>query len=122
MFGNCAATATSNIHGIPGGEGTIYIPNAFTPNGDHLNEFFLAKGEGIVSFSMNIFDRWGNLLFVSDDVNKGWNGKIEGGHYMLKGDGDDTSQQDVYIWKISYATECYPKRSKNLIGHVSIVK
>ncbi|MBI3502885.1 MAG: gliding motility-associated C-terminal domain-containing protein [Bacteroidetes bacterium] len=122
MFGNCAATAIANIHGMPGGEGTLYVPNAFTPNGDHLNEIFLAKGEGIVSFNMNIFDRWGNLIFASDDVNKGWDGIIQGGHYTLKKDGQEVSQEDVYVWKINYTTQCFPKKSERMMGHLSLVK
>ncbi len=122
MFGNCAATAAATITGMPGGEGGLYIPNCFTPNGDHLNDVFLAKGEGITSFDMSIFDRWGNLLFVSSDVHDGWSGKIQGGHYIFKGDGSDVSQEDVYIWRIDYKTQCFPKKSNKIMGHVSIVK
>jgi gliding motility-associated-like protein len=102
--------------------GSLYVPNAFTPNGDHLNDFFAAKGEGITSFSMNIFDRWGNLLFATDDINKGWNGKIQSGHYLLKEDGKATSQEDVYIWKINYTTQCFPKKVNREIGNVTIIK
>ena len=121
MFGSCPSADTARITG-EAGLGTLYVPNAFTPNSDNLNETFLAKGTGITSFDMSIFDRWGNLLFTSDDLNKGWDGKIEGGHYILKQDGEEVSQEDVYIWKIDYTTQCFPSVKNKLMGHVSIVK
>jgi gliding motility-associated-like protein len=56
---------------------SLFMPNAFTPNGDGLNEEFLPIGEihSLDYFSLKIFDRWGGLLFESNDPNKGWNGK-----------------------------------------------
>ncbi len=121
IFGSCMSTDSSRITG-DGSGGTLYIPNAFTPNGDFLNEDFLAKGTGIASFDMSIFDRWGNLLFTSEDVSKGWSGKIQGGNYPLKGDGSEVSQEDVYIWRINYTTQCFPDRKLEKMGCVSIVK
>jgi gliding motility-associated-like protein len=121
MFGNCLSADTSHIAG-EAGLGSLYVPNAFTPNGDHLNEIFLAKGTGIISFDMKVFDRWGNLIFISNDINKGWSGIIQGGNYALKNDGSEAAQEDVYIWKISYTTECYPKKVEKLMGQISIVK
>ncbi len=44
---------------------TIYVPTAFTPNGDGVNEVFAAVGEGIKDFKMYVFDRWGNNVFKS---------------------------------------------------------
>ncbi|MFN7014374.1 MAG: PKD domain-containing protein, partial [Bacteroidia bacterium] len=49
----------------------LFIPNAFTPNGDSYNPTFAAKGYGIKEFTMYIFNRWGELIFVADDINKG---------------------------------------------------
>ena len=121
MFGSCPSGDTAKITGEEGA-GSLYVPNAFTPNDDNLNEVFLAKGTGIVSFNMSVFDRWGNLIFASDDVNKGWDGKIEGGHYIFKQDGQEVSQEDVYVWKIDYTTQCFPLVRNKLMGHVSIVK
>ncbi len=58
---------------------TIFFPNAFTPNGDKLNEGFGAVGvfEGINTYSLNILDGKGRVIFSTTDVNKKWNGKIE---------------------------------------------
>ena len=54
----------------------IYTPNAFTPNNDGINDVFLPIINGFDSekFSMFIFDRWGNLVFESQNLNLGWNG------------------------------------------------
>lgn len=120
-FGSCVSGDTSRITG-DGMGGAIYIPNAFSPNDDNLNEVFIPKGTGIASFAMNVFDRWGNLVFTSDDIRNGWNGKVEGGHYPLKKDGDSASQQDVYVWLIDYTTQCFPDMVKKKMGSVTVVK
>jgi len=53
---------------------TLYIPNAFSPDEDGVNDFFKTEGANIVDFEMIIFDRWGNIVFQSDDMQKTWNG------------------------------------------------
>lgn len=68
----------------------LFIPNAFTPNGDGINETFAPKGQSIQVFNMKIFNRWGELLYETDSMEKGWDGQYQG---VL-------SQQDVYIYKI----------------------
>jgi gliding motility-associated-like protein len=52
----------------------IYIPNAFTPDGDGLNDLFMPVGQGIVNLSMQIFDRWGNMVYFSENETRGWDG------------------------------------------------
>lgn len=68
----------------------LYIPNAFTPDGDGLNEYFLPTGEfvGVVKYEMYIFNRWGEVLFTTSDILKGWDGasdktgeKVQDGAY-----------------------------------------
>jgi gliding motility-associated-like protein len=55
-------------------EGFIYLPNAFTPDGDGTNEIFMAKGKFIKDFKMTIFNRWGEVVYSGTDINEGWNG------------------------------------------------
>jgi gliding motility-associated-like protein len=55
-------------------EYTLYAPNAFSPNGDGNNDIFLAEGNGVTSFEMQVFDRWGGLVFESSDIESGWDG------------------------------------------------
>lgn len=65
---------------------SIYIPSAFTPNGDGKNDSFTAVGIGLKSFEMTIFNRWGELIFKSQDVNLPWN--------------PGTAPEGVYIYQI----------------------
>lgn len=58
---------------------TLYVPNAFTPNGDGLNDYFLPIGEfNLDSYEFMVFDRWGTLIFSTTKVNHGWDGKFKG--------------------------------------------
>lgn len=57
---------------------TLYLPNAFTPNHDGLNDDFGAVGAGIASFLMEIYNEWGELVFKSQDINKRWDGTFKG--------------------------------------------
>jgi gliding motility-associated-like protein len=58
----------------------VYIPNSFTPNGDGINDVFIAKGTGmkVENFSMDIFNRAGQDIFSTKDINQGWDGKVQG--------------------------------------------
>ena len=56
----------------------IFLPNAFTPNDDGLNDFFEAEGQFFQEFSMKIFNRWGEIIFVSDNKDVGWDGTFSG--------------------------------------------
>lgn len=108
----CVDTITEPV--IIHGDYAFYVPNAFSPNGDGKNETFFPKGFMIYEpcFHMMIFDRWGNLIWQTDDLNLGWDGKANGGA--------EIAQQDVYVWKI---TTCdYKKKEHRYIGHVTLVK
>jgi gliding motility-associated-like protein len=61
-------------------QASLVIPNVFSPNNDLLNEYFYAKSIGIKTFKMEIFNRWGQLIFESTDTaeNKGWGGNYNG--------------------------------------------
>ena len=53
---------------------TLYIPNAFTPNADGRNDAFIIKGDGLIDLDLKIFNRRGQMVFRSSNVNKIWNG------------------------------------------------
>ena len=57
----------------------LFIPNAFTPNSsdDNINEEFRPYGFGISEFQMNIYTRWGGLIYSTDNIEVGWNGKYD---------------------------------------------
>jgi gliding motility-associated-like protein len=56
----------------------IYLPNAFTPNADGENDLLYLRGKGIESFTMVIYNRWGNKVFETSDINEGWDGTYKG--------------------------------------------
>jgi gliding motility-associated-like protein len=61
------------------GNGDIYIPNTFTPNGDGLNDTFkVFGGTCLTAFSGTIFDRWGQQIFKFKDLSDAWDGKLKG--------------------------------------------
>ena len=55
----------------------LFVPNAFTPNNDGINDIFMPMGIYIKEYQMQIYNRWGEKLFESDDFHKGWNGKYQ---------------------------------------------
>ncbi len=73
----------------------IFIPNAFSPDGDGLNDMFMATATSdyIQKFQMLIFDRWGGQIFESNDIFLGWDGTLHG--KPLPG--------GIYTYKISYS-------------------
>jgi gliding motility-associated-like protein len=87
----------------------LYIPDAFTPNGDKKNETFGPIGTGMQSYSMYIFDRWGTLLFSTTN-NQQWNGTANGVKVA----------EDVYIYRI-IAIDNYNK-SHTYVGKVTVIK
>jgi gliding motility-associated-like protein len=57
----------------------LFIPSAFSPNGDGLNDIFEIAGNAIEEYDLNIFDRWGGKLYQSGSISQPWEGKISGG-------------------------------------------
>ena len=70
--GTCRDTFQTNI--CVRQDPVIFAPNSFTPNGDGKNEEFKVVGFGLSQFEMYIYNRWGELIFESFDINKGWDG------------------------------------------------
>jgi gliding motility-associated-like protein len=56
----------------------LFHPTAFTPNGDNLNDNFTVFGQYVTGFDMQVFNRWGELLFTTDDIHTGWDGTFRG--------------------------------------------
>ncbi|HKC67914.1 MAG TPA: gliding motility-associated C-terminal domain-containing protein, partial [Bacteroidia bacterium] len=83
-------------------ETNVQIPNAFTPNPggpsadgvfdptSHDNDIFHPNVSGLKTYELDIFNRWGELLFVTKDINVGWDGYYKG----------KLCEQGTYIWKI----------------------
>ncbi len=93
---------------------TLYVPTAFTPNGDGKNEIFKAQGDGILAFKMYVFDRWGNTVFTTTDIDIGWNGR-------RNNTGGETVQEDIYVWKIDLSN-VNNKQGRSYTGIVTLLK
>ncbi|MCX6182223.1 MAG: gliding motility-associated C-terminal domain-containing protein, partial [Bacteroidetes bacterium] len=96
---------------------SIFAPNAFTPNNDGTNDVFYIRGENIYDFELYVFDRWGEVIFHSTDMNNGWNGK--------KYNDLRDAQIDVYVWKINYKYWSDWKNGGKIreeVGRVSLIK
>ena len=68
---------------------SLYSPNAFSPDGDGINDFFNISGQKIEDFQIEIFNRWGQMVYKSFDLNDGWDGTFNGkklptGTYVYK--------------------------------------
>ncbi|MEW6468250.1 MAG: PKD domain-containing protein [Bacteroidota bacterium] len=105
----CSDTFSLRIEIRP--EFRFFIPNAFTPNADGHNEIFMPKVMGVTNYKFMIFDRWGQLFFITDDPKAGWDGTFKG----------DPCQQDVYVWKI-VCTDVVEWQEHTYIGHVTLVR
>jgi gliding motility-associated-like protein len=70
----------------------MFLPNAFTPDNDGLNDLFVAKGPKVFNFKMEIYNRWGGLIFVTDDNFNGWDGTFN----------DEEAPEGTYIYKIYF--------------------
>ena len=76
---NQCGTKTAEINVLAICDAPIYIPNAFTPNADGLNEIFRIPPTSFYKLnSFQIYNRWGQLIFNTTDINKGWNGNFNG--------------------------------------------
>lgn len=80
------------------GDAKIWVPDAFTPNGDQMNDEFLPKGIVSAPFQMHVYNRWGEVVYSTSDKTKGWNGQINGqpasvGQYMYRIEIEDSEGQ-----------------------------
>ena len=83
----------------------ISIPNIFTPNGDGVNDFFCPSaylGKGLINFNLNIYNRWGQLIFQTNSLDgRGWDGNFNGvpqgsGTYVYETEGVDYLGKTVF--------------------------
>jgi len=84
--------ATDSIRVSPG-DCDVYIPSAFTPNGDNINETFgVIDLVAVQYFSMQIYNKWGQLIFISNDIARKWDGNYKGKQVP----------NGAYIWMMTY--------------------
>jgi gliding motility-associated-like protein len=86
------------------------VPNAFTPNGDGVNDRIFVRGFGITKVSLQIFNRWGELVFATTDMNTGWDGYFKG----------KLQAQDVYHY--SAVVEFYTGEKSAKKGDITLLR
>ena len=87
---NCRDSVSNPIYAYP--PYTLFIPNAFTPDGDGINDVFEGIGEGYVDYEMWIYNRWGEQIYYTDSDSDGWGSR---GRYSL-----EDLQSGVYAYRI----------------------
>ncbi|MBK7553793.1 MAG: gliding motility-associated C-terminal domain-containing protein [Flavobacteriales bacterium] len=92
---------------------SVYVPNAFTPDGDGINDTFGPLGQGISDkdFAFTVFDRWGEAIFKTNDPATWWEGTSGGTQAM----------QGVYAWRLDLVDR-YRNLDRQYYGHVTLVR
>jgi gliding motility-associated-like protein len=96
----------------------FYVPNTFTPDNDELNQVFMplfGSGYSFDDYEFSIFNRWGERIFETSDIYKGWDGMYRG----------DLSQDGTYTWKIILraSEDAMEDEQKNIYyGHVNLIR
>jgi gliding motility-associated-like protein len=89
---------------------SIGVPNAFSPDGDGQNDYFKVYGYGIDKLDFRVFNRWGQLVFQTDDRHIGWDGTFNG----------KQQEMEVYAWTVNVTFLTGEKRK--LKGNVTLVR
>jgi gliding motility-associated-like protein len=90
---------------------SVFVPNAFSPNGDGLNDTFGATGEGMVAYNLQIFNRWGNLIFESNDPKVQWDGKYN----------NSLSEAGIYVYQLHVVSGTSTKNKIHTTGSVLLI-
>ncbi len=103
----CADTAIGTIRVEQGFN--FYVPNAFTPNGDGVNDTFRGLGTSFKTYELWIYNRWGRQIYYTNDYEKPWDGSM-----------DDPVQNEVFTYRIR-VVDIFDK-DHTYLGHVSVVR
>lgn len=124
IYNVCLTVANNNncedsiCQAITINDGLIYyIPNAFSPDGDGINDIFIPILNNFDenTYELLIFNRWGELIFQSTTISEGWDGSY------TKGPVNEKVKNDVYIWKLA-GNDKDTRKKIELIGHVTVIK
>lgn len=91
-------------------EPEIFIPNAFSPNHDNQNEVLYVRGNTILTMELNVYDRWGELVFTSNDPKIGWDGTYKG----------KAADPGVFVYYLKVV--CYNKEEFFKKGNITLIR
>jgi len=108
----CSGSDNITVTECPPDASSIWIPNAFSPNGDGVNDIFKPACQNIVKFHMGIFDRWGTMIFTTSDSLDGWTGLKNGSYYP----------PGVYTYRIDFEGVEFPGVNQVRKGTITLVR
>jgi gliding motility-associated-like protein len=91
----------------------LYAPNSFTPDANILNDLWIpifSSPQYLKRYNLDIYNRWGERVFETTDLNQGWDGTYQG----------SPVQDGTYTWKINF--RWYDQRAFELTGHITLIK
>lgn len=108
--GGCADTSSIVVRVLP--NYSLYLPSAFTPNRDNINDRFEVYAEGIEKFELKIYNRRGQVVYQSDSILESWNGQ-----YLNDG---EECPQDVYVYEAE--ARDFNRKKYNLRGRITLIR
>lgn len=108
----CYQEGTFTVEADPA-DVNVFVPNAFTPNGDGINDIFKPSVNDLDDYELRVFNRWGEQMFSTTDPSKGWNGSYEGNDYFVPA--------GVYAYLIKYSGVCSQDKIEKT-GSVMIIR
>jgi gliding motility-associated-like protein len=106
---NCFSSDTINVIVIPDC-GDMFVPNAFSPNGDGINDELKVRGACLETLTFLIFNRWGEKVFETSDINKGWDGTFNG----------DKMNTGVFVYRLEGKT--YEGKGFSAKGNITLIR
>ena len=109
----CSASTTIKVNYMSCTNCPINVPSAFSPNNDGKNDLFkvLTDCSLVRSFSLGIYNRWGQKIFETKDINKGWDGMLNG----------KPSPIDTYVYKLQY-TRYSTIKAQQAWGTITLIR
>ena len=96
----------STTASVPG----YQTPNAFSPNADNVNDVLFVRGENLMEINLKIFDRWGELVFETQDQSVGWDGTFKG----------EKLDPDVYVYHLTVI--CVDQTENLIKGNITLMR
>lgn len=109
--GACMATGGRVVLHPQGTVAEVYMPNAFSPNGDGFNDVFTGTSLGFEHFELTVYDRWGRAVHTTSDASAGWDGSSNG-QWVPNG---------VYAYVLEHTLACSSDRDR-VVGHVTLLR
>ena len=94
-------------------ESTVYVPNAFTPNNDGINDVFKPEGLDIREFNISVWNRWGDVVFESEEVDDIWDGSYQGSEHYV--------QDGIYSYVVDFKSTCSAEKV-TVKGYVTVLR